>query len=156
MEKLDYKKLLNHRVFYNVFGYLILVFIVFYYPISKDKFIEAMLMLAVILFYVYKIINEKNKLKRSVNFYNTVIESENVVKATDELYEIYETRSKNIIMDKIKSIWNPNFLYDDETKIYMYNNDICIVNGYFEDCQAKGNCKVQFIVMFKEYEYNMV
>lgn len=150
MERINYKELLNHRViskWYRDISILIsLCYVSFQGEFEKTKIVIVLIALSRI---PYGFI-ERNRIKKTVSLYNDYIKKMEFSLVEGEMYNQYCSRSENVILCKYKALWEPKFIYENETKVYKCDDsDVYSVNGYFEDIRRYKERKVKYNIVFK-------
>lgn len=164
MKKIHYKELLNHNMVVSQYLLYIAMFsmlislILFINSKSLVFFIGIMSIVCAFLV-IYNIVvltREMSKNKRNISFYNRVIDQYPCLLVEGDVGNTYREKSRDIICNRIKLVWKPDFVFEEETNVYnVKDSNVYIVEGYFNDLTEKESIKVPYIIMFNDGAYTM-
>lgn len=167
MEKIYYEELLNHKVLARQrfkMTYRLLIIIMINIAIQSLRtgidmvFVKTMGIMIPIgyIFLFLREYSEKSELKKLVAFYNDCINGNKYIEVDNDLANVLMDMSQGIILHKLQIIWEPDFIYKDETQVYrVENTDVIIVDGYFEDDSVKSKSKIHYTIVFVDCQYYM-
>lgn len=103
-----------------------------------------------------KLQKEKKELKKLVDFYNDCISNNECTELDDDSKCRFMDMGKDEMVNDLELIWEPEFIYDHETKVYkVEKTQVIIVNGYFEDVSISRKPKRNYIMVFMDGKYYM-
>lgn len=165
IEKIYYDGLLNHKVLDKTFLKLkvllfiscVLLSIQAYNGVNTFIVIIGTIALICGLFVTFpKRYKEKSETRKLVTFYNDCIKNNNCIEVDEDLRNEFIVMSKDTILNKLQTICEPEFIYDDETKVYkVEHTSVTIVNGYFKDNSVSRTPKRKYVIVYINGEFYM-